>query len=466
MRSPPPRKADVSPLASHDSPASPSFASTAALDAALSDADVLELRRDFPALAEQINGQPLAYLDSGATAQRPQSVIDAEQEFLLHSNGAVHRGAHTLAGLATEAYEDARETLAGFVGAASADEIVWTANATDAINLVAYGIGNASRGRGGDAARRFALVPGDEILVTEAEHHANLIPWQELAIATGATLRFVPVDDSGIYTLADAAALISERTRIVAIAHVSNVTGFVAPVAEIAAIAHKNGAIVVLDACQSAPHRRINVRELDVDFLALSGHKMLGPTGIGVLYGRAELLDALPPFRTGGSMISTVTMSEATYMPAPQRFEAGTQPVSQAVALAEAVRYLERVGLERIDARENELAQRMLRGLASVEGIRVVGPAIDVPRAGLVSFDVDGVHAHDVGQYLDAQGIAVRVGHHCAQPLHRRLGLTATTRASAYLYTTTDEVDRFLAAVASVRPYFGVTSAPATGTQA
>lgn len=429
----------------------------------LSDAEVRELRRDFPALAERVNGQDLAYLDSGATSQRPTAVLNVERDFVEHSNGAVHRGAHTLAALATEAYEDARETIARFVGASSASEIVWTSNATDALNLVAYGFGNASHGRGGEAARRFVLVPGDEILVTEAEHHANLIPWQELAASTGATLRFVPVDDNGIYTLADAEALITERTRIVAIAHVSNVTGFVAPVAEIAALAHARGAYLVLDACQSAPHRRIDVAELGADFVAFSGHKMLGPTGIGVLYGRGELLNALPPFRTGGSMISTVTMESASYMPAPQRFEAGTQPVSQAVALAEAARYLERVGLDRIDARENELAQRMLSGLASVEGIRVVGPARGVPRAGLVSFDVEGVHAHDVGQFLDAQGIAVRVGHHCAQPLHRRLGLTATTRASAYVYTTNDEVDRFLAAVAEVRPYFGVAASSNEG---
>jgi cysteine desulfurase/selenocysteine lyase len=421
---------------------------------ALTDKDVERIRADFPALAETVNGEPLAYLDSGATAQRPLAVLDAEREFLIHTNSAVHRGAHTLAGLATEAYEDARATVAEFVGA-HPDEIVWTSNATDALNLVAYGMANASSGRGGPAARRFALSPGDEIVVTEAEHHANLIPWQELAALTGTTLRFIPVDDDGVYTTEAAASVITENTRIVAFAHVSNVTGFVAPVAEIVALAHARGALVVLDACQSAPHRRLDLTALDVDFAAFSGHKMLGPTGIGVLYGRAELLNALPPFRTGGSMINTVTMEGADYLPAPQRFEAGTQPVSQAVALAEAVRYLDQVGLDRIDAHEEELAQRMLAGLSAIEGIRVVGPALGIPRAGLVSFDVAGVHAHDVGQYLDAKGIAVRVGHHCAQPLHRRLGLTATTRASAYLYTSTAEVDRFLAAVAEVRPYFG-----------
>jgi cysteine desulfurase/selenocysteine lyase len=420
----------------------------------LSDLEVASIRADFPALSESVNGQPLAYLDSGATAQRPFAVLDAEREFLVHSNAAVHRGAHTLAALATEAYEDARATVAEFVGA-SVDEIVWTSNATDAINLVAYSLMNASHGRGGEAARRFALSVGDEIVITEAEHHANLVPWQELAAVTGATLTYVPVRDDGTWSVDDAAAVITERTRVVAFAHVSNVTGYIAPVEQIVQLAHAVGALVVLDACQSAPHRRLNLAELGVDFAAFSGHKMLGPNGIGVLYGRADLLVALPPFRTGGSMISTVTMEKSDFLPAPQRFEAGTQPVSQAIALAAAVRYLESVGLDRIDEHENALAQRMLTGLEAIPGIRIVGPAAGVVRAGLVSFDVAGVHAHDVGQYLDSLGIAVRVGHHCAQPLHRRLGVTATTRASAYLYTSTDDVDRFLAAVAQVRPYFG-----------
>lgn len=425
----------------------------AATTIALADAEVEAIRRDFPSLAEIVNGEPLVYLDSGATAQRPRSVLDAERYFLEHSNAAVHRGAHTLAGQATEAFEDARATVARFVGA-QVEEIVWTSNATDALNLVAYGFVNASRGRGGSAAKRFALEAGDEILVTEAEHHSNLVPWQELAAVTGATLRFVPVDDDGTWDLDTARALITTRTRVVALAHVSNVTGFVAPVAEIVQAAHSSGAFVVLDACQSAPHRRLDFPALGVDFAAFSGHKMLGPTGIGVLYGRRELLDALPPFRTGGSMITTVTMEHADYLPAPARFEAGTQPVSQAIALGEAVRYLEAVGLDRIEAREAALGRRMLDGLAGIPGIRTIGPGAEIPRAGLVSFDTAGVHAHDVGQFLDARGIAVRVGHHCAQPLHRRLGLTATTRASAYLYTTTQEVDQFLAAVSGVRPYF------------
>lgn len=424
------------------------------------------LRADFPALAQEVNGHPLAYLDSGATAQRPRAVLDIERAFLETTNAAVHRGAHTLAAMATEAYEDARERVAAFIGASSADEIVWTSNATDALNLVAYGMGNATLGRGGQAARRFALRPGDEILVTEAEHHANLVPWQELALRTGATFRYIPVGDDGTWTIDDARAALSAKTRVFAFAHVSNVTGFVAPVAELVELAHAVGALVVLDACQSAPHRPLDVQAIGVDFAAFSGHKMLGPTGIGVLWGRQELLDALPPFRTGGSMIETVSMDETTFLPAPQRFEAGTQPVSQIVGLAEAVRYLETAGMPWVQDHEEHLAQRLVAGLAEIPGIRVVGPPPGVARSGLASFDVAGVHAHDVGQYLDAQGIAVRVGHHCAQPLHRRLGLTATTRASTYLYTTEAEVDRFLQATAEVRGYFGVagdSAAPATG---
>ncbi|WIB17086.1 SufS family cysteine desulfurase [Curtobacterium sp. MCPF17_050] len=426
----------------------------------LTEDEVLRIRADFPILQQEVNGQPLAYLDSGATAERPVQVLDAERRFLEQDNAAVHRGAHTLAALSTDAYEDARATVARFIGAASPSEVVWTANATDALNLVAYGIRNASAGRGGpetDGSRadRFRIGPGDEVLVTEAEHHANLVPWQELAAATGATLRWVPVDDTGCWSAEDAVALVTEHTRIVAFAHVSNVTGMIAPVAEFVAAAHAVGALVVLDACQSAPHRPLDVRALDIDFAAFSGHKMLGPNGIGVLWGRQDLLDALPPFRTGGSMITTVTMEHTDFMPAPERFEAGTQPVSQAVALAEAVRYLERIGMDRVQAHEEHLAQRMLTGLATVPGVSVVGPAAGVPRSGLASFVVDGVHAHDVSQYLDAQGIAVRSGHHCAQPLHRRLGLTATSRASTYVYTTEEDVDRFVTAVGGIRGYFG-----------
>jgi cysteine desulfurase/selenocysteine lyase len=417
--------------------------------------DVEALRRDFPILRERVNGHPLVYLDSGATSQRPRIVIDAEVDFAEHHNSAVHRGAHTLAAEATELFEDARTTVASFVGVGH-DEIVWTSNATEGLNLVAYAISNASAGRGGEAAERFRLGAGDEIVVTEMEHHANLIPWQELAARTGASLRVIPLADDGTLDLAEAANVIGDRTRLVCFTHVSNVLGTVNPVEQLTALAHAAGALVVLDACQSAPHRRLDLRALDVDFAAFSGHKMLGPTGVGVLYGRAELLDALPPFLTGGSMITTVTLDHAEYLPAPQRFEAGTQRVSQAIGLAAAVRYLDAVGIDRIHDWEFALGQRLVTGLAGIPGIRVLGPGVGEDRAGLASFDVDGVHAHDVGQYLDELGIAVRVGHHCAQPLHRRYGITATTRASAYLYSTPDEVDAFLNAVADVRPFFGL----------
>ncbi|MBP2217730.1 aminotransferase class V-fold PLP-dependent enzyme [Arthrobacter sp. CAN_C5] len=421
----------------------------------LTDTEVQRIRNDFPILATEVNSRPLIYLDSGATSQNPSTVLEAEQEFYEQRNSAVHRGAHTLAVEATDAYEAARETVAAFVGAA-VDEIVWTSNATEALNLVAYSFSNASVGRGGPAAERFILGPGDEIVVTEMEHHANLIPWQELAARTGATLRWIPVDDDGALRLEDATAIIGPATRVVAFTHASNVLGTINPVAELVAMARQHGALTVLDACQSVPHLPVDVHALGIDFMAFSGHKMLGPTGIGALYGRSELLNAMPPFLTGGSMITTVTMERAEYLEAPARFEAGTQRISQAIALAAAANYLTETGMRRVQEWEETLGRQLVEGLSQLPGIRVLGPAAGTERIGLAAFDVDGVHAHDVGQYLDHAGIAVRVGHHCAQPLHRRLGLTASTRASTYLYNTSDEVDAFLAAVAGVRPFFGV----------
>lgn len=424
----------------------------------LTDTEVLRIRNDFPILEQEVNGKPLVYLDSGATSQNPLSVMEAEQEYYEQRNSAVHRGAHTLAVAATDVFEDARETVAAFIGAKS-NELVWTANATAGLNLIAYSFGNASIGKVSEHAKQFALTAGDEVLVTEMEHHANLIPWQELCRRTGATLRFIPIHDDGTLDMEAAATLITESTKVLAFTHVSNVTGVINPVAELVGLAHAVGALVVLDACQSAPHLPLDVKTLDVDFAVFSGHKMLAPTGIGGVYGRAALLDAMPPFLTGGSMITSVTMEEAGYLPAPQRFEAGTQPISQAAALAAACNYLSETGMDRIHAWEAELGQRLVRGLEGIEGIRVLGPASGIPRAGLAAFEVAGVHAHDVGQFLDAAGIAVRVGHHCAQPLHRRLGLNSSTRASTYLYNTTAEVDAFLAAVAGVRSYFGVEGA-------
>lgn len=416
--------------------------------------DLAAIRADFPILDETLNGQPLIYLDSGATAQKPRVVLDAEIDFLARNNSAVHRGAHTLAAEATELFEDARATVAGFVGAAP-DDLVWTSGATAAINLVAYAIGNATAGRGAPASARFALAPGDEIVVTEAEHHANLIPWQELAARTGAVIRAIRVHDDATLDLAQAASVISERTRVVAFTHVSNVSGIVSPVAELVALAREVGALTVLDACQSAPHLPVDFPALGVDLAAFSGHKLLGPYGIGALYGRSEILEALPPFLTGGSMITDVTIESAEYLPAPLKFEAGTQPVSQAVGLAAAVRYLEGLDMGAVHAREQDLGNRMIAGLREIPGVRVLGDAEGVERVGLASFDVTGVHAHDVGQFLDARGIAVRVGHHCAKPLHRRLGLTASVRASASVFTTDDDITALLEGVAAVRDYFG-----------
>ncbi|WP_375400849.1 aminotransferase class V-fold PLP-dependent enzyme [uncultured Amnibacterium sp.] len=420
----------------------------------LSEAQVGALRLDFPLLARSVNGSALAYLDTGATSQKPRVVLDAERDYYEQRNAAVHRGAHTLAAEATDRFEDARGTVARFVGADD-DEIVWTSNATEGLNLVAYALSNATAGRGGAEAEQFRLHAGDEIVVTELEHHANLIPWQELAVRTGATLRYIPVDDDGAWQLDAAATVIGGRTRVVALSHVSNVIGVVNPVEQLIRRAHAVGAIVVLDACQSVPHLAVDVHALDVDFAAFSGHKMLGPTGVGVLYGRRDLLNALPPFLTGGSMITTVTMESAEYLPAPQRFEAGTQRVSQVVALAAAVDYLTAIGMDRIAAREAYLGQLLVRRLGELPHVRVLGPQHSALRVGLASFDLAGVHAHDLGQFLDDRGIAVRVGHHCAQPLHRRLGIVASTRASTYLYTTVDEIDRLVEGVTAAADFFG-----------
>lgn len=405
-------------------------------------------RADFPYFAAHPD---TAYLDSGATSQRPASVIDAEAVFVRADYAAVHRGSSMATGEATAAFEDARERVAAFVGAGER-EIAWQAGATDALNTIALGMSDASLGLGDE---RFALRAGDEILVTEAEHHANLIPWQRLAARTGATLRHVPVDDAGLWTIDALRAQLTARTRVVAFAHVSNVTGQIAPVADVVEAARAVGAYTVLDACQSVPHLPADLGALGVDFAAFSSHKMLGPTGIGVLYGRAELLDALPPARTGGSMITTVTMDEAQFLPAPHRLEAGTQPVSQAVGLRAAVDYLTGIGMDAVAAHEAEMAGLLVEAAESVPGVRLVGPAAGARRAALVSVIVDGVHAHDVGQFLDDRGVTVRTGHHCAQPLHRRLGVAATTRASASVYTTPDDVERFRTALGEVRAFFG-----------
>jgi cysteine desulfurase/selenocysteine lyase len=413
--------------------------------------EVAAIREQFPILGESVNEHPLVYLDSAATSQRPQRVLDAERDYVLRRNSAVHRGAHTLAALATEEFEDARATVARFVGVRP-DELIWTSNATEGLNLVAHAMADASLDPAADP--RVRLQPGDEIVVTELEHHANLLPWQYLARRTGATLRYLPVDDEGVIQGID--EVIGERTRLVAFSHASNVLGSYSPAELIIARAREVGAITVLDACQSVPHGPVDFAALGVDFAVFSGHKMLGPTGIGALYGRFELLSALPPFLTGGSMITTVTMDRAEFLPPPQRFEAGTQRVSQAIALAEAVRFLEELGMDRVAAHDARLGARLADGLAAIPGVRVLGPSAGATRIGLAAFVLEGVHAHDVGHVLDERGIAIRVGHHCAQPLHRRLGLAASARASTYIYSTDDEVDAFLAGIAEAAEFFGV----------
>jgi cysteine desulfurase/selenocysteine lyase len=429
--------------------------------ARLTPGELAAVRADFPLLARTVRGgRPLVYLDTAATSQKPEVVLDAERDFYTQRNAAVHRGAHQLAEEATEAFENARSRVALFVGV-SPEELVWTSNATAGINLVAYAMSNATLGRGGEAARRFALAPGDEIVVTEAEHHANLVPWQELAARTGATLRWLGVHDDGRIRLDDLATVVTERTRVLAFTHASNVTGAVTSVAPFVARAREVGALTVLDACQSVPHLLVDLHALGVDFAAFSGHKMLAPTGGGALYGRRELLEAMPPVTTGGSMVEVVTMEHATYAPPPQRFEAGTQMVSQAVAMGAAASYLDELGMPAVAGHEAEIAAALLAAVASVPGVRVLGPTDTHDRLATVAFVVDGVHAHDVGQVLDDAGVAVRVGHHCAQPLHRRLGVAASVRASAGVYTTLDEVEVFREALTGVRAFFGLTAAPA-----
>ena len=418
--------------------------------------DVQAIRPDFPLLARTVrDGRPLIFLDSAATSQKPLAVLDAEREFLLRSNAPVHRGAYALGEEATDAYEGARQTVADFVDAAF-DEVVFTKNATESLNLVAYAMGNAATA--GEDAERFRVGPGDRIVVTEMEHHANLIPWQQLAQRTGAELAWLPIDDDGRLDLSDLESVVDERTKVVALVHQSNILGTLNPVDVIGARARDVGALVVLDACQSVPHMPVSFRDLDVDFLAFSGHKMLGPSGIGVLVGRRELLGHLPPFLTGGSMIEQVFMDHSTFAPPPQRFEAGTPPISQAVGLAAAVEYLKALGMQAVHEHESALTAYALERLQELPGIRVVGPRDSRDRGGAISFTVDALHPHDVGQVLDDRGVAVRVGHHCAWPVCRHFGVPATTRASFYIYNETSDVDALVEGIVAAQEFFGVAS--------
>ena len=411
--------------------------------------DAHAIAQDFPILSRKIrDGKRLVYLDSGATSQKPNVVIDAESDFYRLHNAAVHRGAHQLAEEATDAYEGAREIVAQFLNA-SVDEIVFTKNATESLNLISYAMGNAAPGN------RFHLKAGDSIVVTEMEHHANLIPWQQLAARTGATLKWFTVTDDGRLDLSQLNSMIDEKTKVVALTHQSNVLGTINPLEEITKRAHEVGAVVVLDACQSVPHMKTNVKALDIDFLAFSGHKAVGPTGIGVFWGRAELLADLPPFLTGGSMIENVTMESATWAPAPKKFEAGVPNMAQAVGLGAALTYLTKIGMDNIHQHEIVLTKYLLEGLSAITDLRIIGPKTTELRGGVVSFTLGDIHPHDLGQYLDSQGIAVRTGHHCAWPLTRKLGVPATTRASVYLYNTTDDLDALITGVQGAQKYFG-----------
>lgn len=408
--------------------------------------DVTKIRKDFPIFERTIrDAKKLVYLDSGATSQKPLSVIEAESNFYKFTNAAVHRGAHQLAEEATDAYEGARLKVASFLGAKE-EEIVFTKNATESLNLVAYSMGNAQPGS------RFALTSKDQIVVTEMEHHANLIPWQQLAARTGAELKWFEVTPEGRLDLSAINSIITEQTKVVALTHQSNVLGTINPLEAITARAHEVGAVVVLDACQSVPHMPIDVKKLNVDFLAFSGHKALGPTGVGVLW--SSVFEELPPFLFGGSMIETVTMTSATWAPAPRKFEAGVPNMAQAVGLGAALDYLTEIGMQSIFDHEVELTGYLINGLLQIPELSIVGPRNTDARGGSVSFTVGHIHPHDLGQYLDSQGVAVRTGHHCAWPLTRKLGVPATTRASLYLYNDESDCDALFAAITGAQKYF------------
>ena len=405
--------------------------------------DVTAIRKEFPILSRTVRGgKPLVYLDSGATSQRPQRVWDAERDFVLGCNAPVHRGSYELAEEATDAYESAREAIAAFVGADN-DEIAFTKNATEALNLVAYVLGDSRAGE-------FAVGEGDTIVITELEHHANLVPWQELARRTGAELKWYAMTEDGRIDL-DSLEL-DDTVKVVAFTHQSNVTGAHADVAEMVRRAKAVGALTVLDACQSVPHMPVDFHALDVDFAAFSGHKMCGPSGVGALYSKH--LNELPPFLTGGSMIEVVRMEGSTYAPAPQRFEAGTQMTSQVVGLGEAVRFLTEIGMEDIAAHERELTAYALEQMQRIDGLRIAGPLTADNRGGAIAFTVEGVHPHDLGQVLDSEGVAIRTGHHCAWPLHRGLDMQSTSRASFYLYNTLDEVDTLVSSISKAKEFF------------
>mgnify|MGYP000554320293 CR=1 FL=1 len=402
--------------------------------------DVARIRADFPILAREVYGKPLVYLDNAATTQKPRVVIDAIRRFYEETNANIHRGLHFLSERATEQYESVRSKVRDFLGAGDDREIVFTRGTTEAINLVAASWG------------RWQLRPGDEIVLSAMEHHSNIVPWQLVCEATGAKIRVIPMDDSGELQLEEYEKLLGPRTKLVAITHVSNALGTVNPVEKIVAAAKAVGARVLVDGAQAVPHLPVNVQALGCDFYAFSGHKLFGPTGVGVLWGRAELLDAMPPYQGGGEMIRTVTFERSTWNHIPHKFEAGTPPIAEVIGLGAAIDYVEQVGREAISQHEHGLLARAIQGLSAVPGVRIVGAAKH--KAAVVSFVLDGIHPHDVGTILDREGIAIRAGHHCAQPLMQRLGLVATARASFALYNTVEEADALVAGVAKVIEVF------------
>ena len=411
--------------------------------------DAVAIRGDFPIFDRKIrDGKRLVYLDSGATSQKPNVVIDAESNFYRLHNAAAHRGAHQLAEEATEGIESARKIVADFLGGKE-DEIVFTKSSTEALNLLAYSIGSAPAGN------KFHLKAGDEIVLSEMEHHANLIPWQQLAARTGAVLKWFEVTPEGRLDLSNIDSVITTKTKIVALTHQSNVLGTIVPLEDLVKRTHDVGAVFILDACQSVPHMPVNVADLDIDFLAFSGHKAVGPTGVGVLWGRAKLLEELPPFLFGGSMIESVTMTEATWAPAPRKFEPGVPNMAQIVGLGEALKYLSKIGMSAIHQHEINLTKYALDKLSAIDSLRIIGPLNTDMRGGAVSFTLGEIHPHDLGQFLDDAGIAVRTGHHCAWPLTRKMGVPATTRASFYLYNTTEDIDQLCTSILAAQKYFG-----------
>jgi cysteine desulfurase / selenocysteine lyase len=409
-----------------------------------------KIREDFPIFKKVMRGgNRLVYLDSGATSQKPLSVLEAERDFYLNNNAAVHRGSYLLAEEASAAYENAREVVANFIGADSS-EVIFTKSATESLNALAYSFGNAKEGS------LFFLRAGDEILLSEMEHHANLIPWQELAKRTGAKLTWFNIDQHGRLDFSNLDQLLNSRTKLVCLTHQSNVLGTINPIAEIAEKAHKIGAFFILDACQSVPHLPVSVKNLDIDFLAFSGHKALGPTGIGVLWGKAELLNVMEPFLFGGSMIESVTMTDSTWAPVPRKFEAGVPNMAQAIGLSAAIKYLENIGMDAIANHDQDLTQYSLSEFEKIAGVTIIGPKDLSNRGAVISFTIDGIHPHDVGQVLDQYGIAVRTGHHCAWPLMKKFGIAGTTRASFYLYNDRSDIDLLVQGVKDAQKYFKV----------